>query len=89
MNTPIKQAFIKISVLENTIEAQVMGSVLEEQKIPHRIQSFHDTAYDGLFQLQKGWGVIWAPEVHQKTIRDILKNVRSGQSIIPLKLTDD
>ena len=89
MNSPIKQAFIKISVLENTIEAQIMGSILEEQKIPHRIQSFHDTAYDGLFQLQKGWGAIWAPEVHQNTIRDILEDIRSGKSIISLSLSDD
>ena len=89
MDTPIKQAFIKVSVLENTIEAQIMGSVLDEQKIPHRIQSFHDTAYDGLFQLQKGWGAIWAPKAHQNTIRDILKDIRSGQSIIALNRSED
>jgi hypothetical protein len=89
MNTYTKQAFIKISVLENTIEAQILGSILEEQNIPHRIQSFHDTAYDGLFQLQKGWGAIWAPKAHQNTIRDILESVRSGKSINPLNAAGD
>ena len=45
-----EQAFIEVSVLENIIEAQVIESILTEQNIPHRIRSYHDTAYDGLFQ---------------------------------------
>ena len=89
MNKRINQAFVKISILENMIEAQIIESVLNEQNISHRIQSFHDTAYDGLFQFQKGWGTIWAPQVHKKTIRDILENLRSGKSIIPLNSVDD
>jgi len=83
MKEPIKQAFVKISVLENTIEAQIIESVLQEQNIPHRVQSFYDTAYDGLFQLQKGWGAIWAPNVHKNTILEILENLRSGKRTLP------
>ena len=88
MNKPIKQAFVKISVLENTIEAQIIESVLQEQNIPHRIQSFYDTAYDGLFQFQKGWGVIWAPKFHKKTILEILENLRSRKWIMPMNPAD-
>ena len=69
--------FVKIAVLENIIEAQVMESILWEQEIPHRIRSFHDTAYDGLFQLQKGWGEIYAPPSRQKEVEDILKDIRA------------
>ena len=53
--------FVKIANIENFIEAQVLESVLKEREIPYRIRSFHDTAYDGLFQFQKGWGEIYAP----------------------------
>jgi len=53
--------YIKITVLENTIEAQLIDSILSEKNIPHRIRSFHDTAYDGLFQFQKGWAELYAP----------------------------
>ena len=35
---------------------------MSEKNIPHRIRSFHDTAYDGLFQSQYGWGVIKVSE---------------------------
>jgi hypothetical protein len=51
----------KIVVLENEIEAQLMDSILTEHNIPHRMRSYHDSAYDGIFQAQKGWGHVEAP----------------------------
>ena len=44
--------YIKITVLENTIEAQLIDSILSEKNIPHRIRSFHDTAY---WKPRPGW----------------------------------
>lgn len=70
-------SFIKITVLENLIEAQLIGSILNEKEFPHRIRSFHDTAYDGLFQVQKGWGVLLAPSALKKEILEIVEDVRS------------
>jgi hypothetical protein len=43
---------------ENEAEANVIKSVLAEHGIYAEIKSFHDTAYDGLFQAQYGWGLI-------------------------------
>ena len=77
MNTTNTQAFIEVSVLENIIEAQVIESILTEQDIPHRIRSYHDTAYDGLFQVQKGWGQLLAPHTYKQEILDILNDIRS------------
>ena len=70
--------FIKVGVLENTIEAQLIDSILNEHKIPHRLHSYHDTAYDGLFQMQKGWGELRAPLSFKDDILEILNAVRSG-----------
>jgi type III secretory pathway lipoprotein EscJ len=47
---------------ENEAEANVIKSVLEEHGIYAEIKSFHDTAYDGLFQSQYGWGFIRVSE---------------------------
>ena len=69
--------YIKIAALENTIEAQLIGSILSEKNIPHRIRSFHDTAYDGLFQFQKGWGELYAPLKFKGEILEIIEIVRS------------
>ena len=72
-----EQAFVDVAVLENIIEAQVIESILTEQKIPHRIRSYHDTAYDGLFQVQKGWGQLCAPHTYKQEILYILNDIRS------------
>ncbi|MGA2957897.1 MAG: hypothetical protein ABSF48_19495 [Thermodesulfobacteriota bacterium] len=55
------EEFKKILILENEIEARLLDSVLNERDIPHRIKSYHDSAYDGIYQAQKGWGVVEAP----------------------------
>jgi hypothetical protein len=69
--------FIKIAVLENAIEAQLLSSVLTQYEVPHRLRSYHDTAYDGLFQLQKGWGEICGPEDVRQQVLDALFELRS------------
>ena len=74
------EPFIKITVLENAIEAQLIDSILTDQNIPHRIRSHHDTAYDGLFQTQKGWGEIQAPKSYQSEIMDIIDRVRKNNN---------
>jgi hypothetical protein len=74
-------AYVKITVLENIVEAQLMESILKEKGIPHRIRSFHDTAYDGLFQFQKGWGEVYAPPEQREEILEILSLVRSEDGI--------
>jgi hypothetical protein len=51
----------KLLILENEIEAQVLEHALTKRGIPHLIKTYHDSAYDGLFQLQKGWGHLEAP----------------------------
>ncbi len=47
---------------ENEAEARALQSLLEERGIRVEVVSFHDTAYDGLFQAQYGWGVIRVDE---------------------------
>lgn len=69
--------FIRISILNNAIEAQLVSSILTEQDIPHQIRSYHDTAYDGLFQVQMGWGEIRSPAEFEGDILEILGAIRS------------
>ena len=69
--------YIKIVILENGIEAQLIGSILDQRDIPYRIHSYHDTAYDGLFQFQKGWGKLLAPQSHRAEILAVVEDIRS------------
>jgi len=69
------EEFKKILVLENEIEARLLDSVLTERSIPHRIRSYYDSAYDGIFQAQKGWGVVLAPRQYQDEIEAIYQDL--------------
>ena len=70
---------VKIAVLENEVQAQILGSMLDEKGIPHLIRSYHDSAYDGLFQMSKGWGCVEAPEKFKSRILDILSHLDAGK----------
>lgn len=70
--------YIKTATLDNEIETRLLVSILEEREIPHILQSYHDTAYDGLFQTQKGWGIIRVPPEHRQEVREILDELRQA-----------
>jgi hypothetical protein len=72
--------FVKIVVLENTVEAQIIQSLLDQYGIPHRLRSYHDTAYDGLFQFQRGWGELLAPESRRREILEMIQILRSEKT---------
>ena len=66
----------KIVVLDNMIEAQMLDCMLTEQRIPHVMKTYHDSAYDGLFQGSRGWGHVEAPTKHRPDITAILEDLR-------------
>jgi hypothetical protein len=68
--------YMIVSVIENEIEARLVESILRERDIPHWMVSYHDTAYDGIFQTQKGWGDIRVPEAFVDVVRQIITDVR-------------
>jgi hypothetical protein len=68
--------FAKVMVLENDIEANLVDSILNEREIPHIMQSYYDTAYDGLYQTQKGWGHVSAPVSYHEEIKEVVFDLR-------------
>lgn len=68
--------YIKIAVLDNQFQAQLLESILTERKIPHLLRSYYDTAFDGLFQTQKGWGYVSAPPEYSDVVKEILCDLR-------------
>ena len=62
-----QEVYVKVDILENEIEAQLLDSILNERNIPHHIQSYYDTVFDGLFQTQKRrGGMLVVPGYGQK-----------------------
>ena len=64
----------KIISLSSEIEAMRIKEILDNNGIPHVIRSYHDSAYDGLFQHQLGWGVLEADETYEKRILELVAN---------------
>lgn len=66
---------VKILVLDNEIEAKLLTGLLKEKNIPHLIRSYHDSVYDGLWQINAGWGHIEAPEEFREEIMKIYEGM--------------
>ncbi len=68
---------------ENDAEALALKAVLTEHDIYCEVVSFHDTAYDGLYQSQYGWGVI---KVREKDYEKAQKIIAEWKSSAPDKV---
>ncbi|MEJ5301418.1 MAG: DUF3786 domain-containing protein [Thermodesulforhabdaceae bacterium] len=73
-----KETYVPVYTLANRFEADIVADALEREGLPFWIRSFEETAYDGLFVIQKGWGQVLVPrsEFHQaiRLIYSVLKN---------------
>jgi hypothetical protein len=69
----------RILDLENEIIATLIESILVERDIPHIMRTYHDSAYDGLWAYQQGWGFIEAPPEFREEIMNIYKEVKKQQ----------
>ena len=65
----------KILSISSEIEAFRIKEILDSNQVPHLIRSFYDSAYDGIFQNQYGWGVLEADESDEARILDLLKDL--------------
>ena len=65
----------RAAVLENAIQAQLLDSILTERNIPHVMVSYRDSAYDGIYQLRRGWGHVESPERYKEEIAAICEDL--------------
>jgi len=66
---------VRILVFNNEIEAKLLSEILTDKEIPHMVRSFHDSAYDGLFQVNAGWGILEGPEEFREEILKIYEEM--------------
>jgi hypothetical protein len=57
-----KETFVPVKVAENAFEADRIRAALEQEGFTVLVRTFEDTAYDGIYVAQKGWGYIEVPE---------------------------
>ena len=65
--------YIFIYTLNNGFEADLLMDALDKEGIVAMVQTFADTAYDGLFIPQRGWGRILVPEEDAGRAREVIQ----------------
>ena len=63
---------MNVCTLKNQFEADIIKDELEKENIPVLIRSFRDTAYDGIYMPQKGWGEVRVPEKDKERATEII-----------------
>jgi hypothetical protein len=70
------EQWVKAGTVENRFEGDRISQVLQEAGIPFLIKSFLDTAYDGLYIPQKGWGIVMVSKKDQKEAARLVLEVK-------------
>jgi len=68
--------WVKAGTVENRFEGDRISQALHEAGIPFLIKSFLDTAYDGLYIPQKGWGIVMVSEKNRVEAKRLIGEVR-------------
>jgi hypothetical protein len=72
------ERWVKAGVVESRFEGDRVSQALNEAGIPFLLKSFLDTAYNGLYIPQKGWGMVLVPENFEGEAGKIILEVRSS-----------
>ncbi|MDY6853731.1 MAG: hypothetical protein SWO11_03330 [Thermodesulfobacteriota bacterium] len=68
----------KVCILENPFEADLVSDALEKEGIAYVVREYQDTAYDGLFMTQLGWGAIFVPHAEVKKAKMITDEIKKS-----------
>jgi deoxyribose-phosphate aldolase len=71
--------WIKLITLDNRFQADLLTHALEQRGIPFLLREYKDTAYDGLFVTQKGWGTVMVDDTQLEEAKTITKELFCDQ----------
>ena len=77
-----QQDMVRIHTVENRFEADLLVQALRQENIPVLLRRFEETAYDGLFVTQMGWGALLVPgdygEAAARVVSRVLESISDG-----------
>jgi hypothetical protein len=65
-----------VHVVDSKFEADIIAKVLEREGVPYVCRKHEETAYDGIFVPQRGWGAILVPISLREKAMEIIEQVR-------------
>jgi hypothetical protein len=73
--------WVKLITLDDRFQADLLTDALGKREIPYLVREYKDTAYDGLFVTQKGWGTVMVEETRLEEARNVIQDLFGGQRI--------
>ncbi|HNT42895.1 MAG TPA: DUF2007 domain-containing protein [Syntrophorhabdaceae bacterium] len=68
---------VNVHTIESIFEMDMIKDALDKEDIPYTIKEHRDTAYDGLFILQKGFASLYVEEGDRDRALAIVKRIRN------------
>jgi hypothetical protein len=82
-----QQDMVRVHTVENRFEADLLVQALGQENIPVLLRRFEETAYDGLFVTQMGWGALLVPgdyeEEAARVVNRVLASINDGVVKVP------
>ncbi len=69
--------WVKVHTIESIFEMDMIKDALEKDGLAYTITEHKDTAYDGLFILQKGYATLFVEERDKKKVQAMVKRLKS------------
>ena len=84
-----EEVFVKVAIVDNQFEADVIKDALEKEDIPVLMRSFRDTSFDGIYIPQKGWGSVHVPEEFREKAQEVIEAVDKQKEESPDSTTEE
>jgi ketol-acid reductoisomerase len=68
---------VKAHTIESIFEMDMIKDALDKEGFIYTIKEHKDTAYDGLFILQKGYATLFVEERDKKKVQAIVKQIKN------------
>jgi hypothetical protein len=69
--------WVKLHTVENIFEMDMLKDALDREEIEYSFKEYKDTAYDGLFVLQKGYAAVFVREDDEERAKGVVERIRS------------
>jgi hypothetical protein len=69
--------WVKACTVENIFELDTVKDALDTEGIEYKVKEYKDTAYDGLFILQKGYAALYVREEDEDRAAGIVRRIKS------------
>jgi len=74
--------WVKAHTVESIFEMDVLKAALERESIEYVMKEHKDTAYDGLFILQKGYASLFVSEKDETRVAAVITRIKNMPYVV-------